>query len=191
MRPAFLTRSAVTVAAAALLVAAAPRAYAPATVVLVVRHAERAPGTGDVPLSAEGEARARALAELGRAAGVDAIITTQYLRARQTAAPLATALNLTPEVVAAQGDVEAHARAVANAVRQRPAGSTVLVVGHSNTVAPIVAALGGARHRELCDSEYDAIFLVVLDDEGPVRTVKSRFGASTPVGTTCAPMRQG
>lgn len=191
MRPAFLTRSAMTVAAAALLAAAAPHAPAPATVVLVVRHAERAPGTGDVPLSANGEARARALADVGRAAGVNAIITTQYLRTRQTAAPLATALNLTPEVMGAQGDVQAHAQAVASAIRQRHAGGTVLVVGHSNTVAPIVAALGGARPRDLCDTEYDAIFLVVLDDEGPVRAVKSRFGAPTPTGAECAPMRQG
>lgn len=173
-----------------ILAAAAPFAPAPATVVLVVRHAERASGSGDVPLSAEGEVRARALVELGRSAGVNAIITTQFQRTRQTAAPLASTLGIAPEVVPVRGDVPAHAQAVAEAVRQR-AGQTVLVVGHSNTVPLIVAALGGPAHRDLCDSEYDAVYLVVIDDEGPVRAVKSRFGPPTPLGAECAPMRQG
>lgn len=76
------TRSAALMLGALLLVAAAPApmvappVVAPPTVILVARHAERAPGTGDVPLSAEGEARARVLATVGREARVDAIITT-------------------------------------------------------------------------------------------------------------------
>ena len=142
-----------------------------------------------MPLSAEGEARAAALAEVGRLASVQVIITTQFARTRGTAAPLAAALNLTPEVIPAQGAVPAHAAAVAEAIRQKHAGRTVLVVGHSNTIPPIVAALGGARLPEICDAEYDALFIVVLSDAGPVRTVKSRFGAPTPVGANCAPMR--
>jgi hypothetical protein len=74
-------------------------------------------------------------------------------------------------------------------VRRRFAGKTVLVVGHSNTVAPIVAALGGAKHRDLCDTEYDALFTVVISDDGAVRTLRSRYGAPTPVGETCGAMR--
>lgn len=172
------------------LFSVAPAApFAPATVVLLVRHAEKAPGTGDVPLSPEGEARARVLAEIARGAGVQVIITTQFARTRGTAAPLAAALNVTPEVIAAQSEVRSHAGAVADAIREKHAGRTVLVVGHSNTIPPIVAALGGERFRDLCDPEYDALFIVVLSDEGPVRTVKSRFGAPTPVGADCAAMR--
>lgn len=184
-----LARSVVMVAAATIFVAAAPLPLAPPTVVLVARHAERAPGPGDVPLSAAGEARARALADVAREAGVDVIITTQFLRTRQTAAPLAAVTGIVPEVVAAQSDVPSHARAIADLVRQRFAGRTILIVGHSNTVPPIVAALGGAKHRDLCDAEYDALFLVVLGDDQNVRTVKSRFGAPTPVGADCAAMR--
>ena len=182
----------VAVATLALLalVSVAPAApFAPATVVLLVRHGEKAPGSGDVPLSAEGEARATALAQVGRVAGVQVIITTQFARTRGTAAPLATTLNLTPDVIAAQSDVRSHAAAIADAIRQKHAGRTVLVVGHSNTIPPIVAALGGERFRDLCDPEYDALFIVVLSDQGPVRTVKSRFGAPTPVGAECAQMR--
>ena len=57
---------------AVALMGAAPSPAAPATVVLLVRHAERAPGSGDVPISDAGQARAQALAEVGKGAGVSA-----------------------------------------------------------------------------------------------------------------------
>jgi hypothetical protein len=36
----------------------------------------------------------------------------------------------------------------------------VLVVGHSNTVPAIVAALGGPRLPDLCDASYATMFVV-------------------------------
>jgi broad specificity phosphatase PhoE len=170
------------------LLAASPAPPAPATVVLIVRHAERAPGTGDVPVSDAGRARALALADLGRVTGVSAIITTQFQRTRQTAAPLAEAMGITPVVVTTQSDVAKHAADVAAAVRAQ-AGKTVLVVGHSNTVPAIVAALGGPKFPDLCEPEFDALITMVLDPEGGVRTVRTRFGAASPVDAACASMR--
>lgn len=184
-----LTRTFRAPLCALFLLAAPTLPPAPPTVVLLVRHAERAPGTGDVPISADGEARARDLVAVGQGAGVNAILTTQLLRTRQTAGPLASALRITPDVVANTGDATQHAAAVADTIRARFVGRTLLVVGHSNTIAPIVVALGGTRYRDLCDSEYDALFVVVIAAEGPVRTVRSRFGAPTPVGADCTPMR--
>lgn len=170
------------------LVAAAPAAPAPATVVIVVRHAERAPGSGDVPISEAGQARARALAEIGKVAGVQVIITTQFQRTKQTAAPLADALGIAMATVATQADVAQHVADVAAAVKQH-AGKTVVVVGHSNTVPAIVAALGGPKLADLCDTEYDNLFTIVLDAEGGVRTVRGKFGAATPVDASCGSMR--
>jgi phosphohistidine phosphatase SixA len=170
------------------LAAAAPAFSAPATVVLIVRHAERAPGSGDVPISDVGRSRALALAELGKVTGVSVIITTQLQRTRQTAAPLAEALGITPVVVNTQSEVAKHATDVADAVR-RHAGKTVLVVGHSNTVPAIAAALGSATFPDLCEPEYDALITMVLDAEGGVRTVRTRFGTATPVDAACASMR--
>lgn len=181
-------RNAVLVLPIVAMIAAAPSPRAAATVVIVVRHAERAPGSGDPPISEAGQARALALAEIGKMTGVSAIITTQLQRTRQTAAPLAEALGIAAEVVTTQSDVAKHAADVAAAVR-RHTGKTVLVVGHSNTVPAIVAALGGTKVPDLCDPEYDALFTLVLDVEGAVRTVRTRFGAPTPVDASCATMR--
>jgi len=63
------------------------------TTVVLVRHAEKAPAPADdPPLTAAGEARARDLWTAVHDAGVDAVITTQFVRTRATAQPTATAL---------------------------------------------------------------------------------------------------
>lgn len=169
----------------------APRHAAPATpptVVLLVRHGEKAAQPAqDPPLTAEGEARARALVAVARDAGVSAVVTTQYVRTRATAEPTASAMRVAPEVVTA-GPMPQHARAVADAVR-RHAGQTVLVVGHSNTISAIVGALGAPEPRELCDSEYDTLFVVVIGDAGPPRLIRSRYGAPSVEDAACAAMQ--
>ena len=164
----------------------APASTAPPTVVILVRHAEK--GTQppqDPPLTEQGQARATALVGVARQAGVTAIITTQFERTRKTAEPTAVELKITPEVVQAGG--AAHAKAVADQVMKH-AGGTVLVVGHSNTVPAIVGALGAPQPKDLCDSEYDQVFTVVLGDGGPPRLIRSRYGAPNVEDATCNSM---
>lgn len=166
------------------------------TIVLLVRHAEKAAEPADdPPLSAAGSERARALAGTLADAGVTAVVVTPRLRTRATAQPLATARGLTPDVVPLAGTPAAHAQAVADAVR-RHAGGVVLVIGHSNTVPGIIAALGGPKLPDLCDAAYSNLFLLVLEGEGgagtgaaPARLVRSHYGAPDPAGAAgCATM---
>jgi broad specificity phosphatase PhoE len=165
-----------------------PESGAPPTVVLLVRHAEKgAQPVQNPPLTEAGAARAQALVAVARDAGVTAIITTQYERTRKTAEPTATALRLTPEVVDA-GPLPQHAKAVADQVLKH-AGGTVLVVGHSNTIPAIVGALGAPQPRDLCDSEYDQLFVVVIGDTGPPRLIRSRYGVPSPDDPACTAMQ--
>jgi broad specificity phosphatase PhoE len=165
----------------------APNA-APPTVVLLVRHAEKAAEPGqNPPLNEAGAARAQALVAVARDAGVTAIITTQFDRTRQTAEPTAVAMHIAPEVVEV-GALAQHAGAVASQVLKH-AGGTVLVVGHSNTIPAIVGALGAPRPRDLCDSEYDQLFVVVLGDTGPPRMIRSRYGAASAEDPSCPTMQ--
>ena len=181
----------VSLAAAALAVFPGGRPSpnaAPPTVVLLVRHAEKAAQPPqDPPLTEDGAARARALVTVARDAGVTAIITTQFERTRTTAEPTAVALHITPEVVDA-GPAAQHAKAVADRVLEH-AGGTVLVVGHSNTIPAIVGALGAPRPRDLCDSESDQLFVVVLGDTGPPRLIRSRYGAASVEDAACSAMK--
>jgi len=142
-----------------VLCAALPAAAAPAQVI-VVRHAERAAEPRDDPgLSPEGLARAALLAELLAAADVRTILTTPYRRTRETAAALAQRLGLEPTVIATRpGDSAAHIAEVAAQARQ--ASGVVLVVGHSNTVAGIVAAVSGSPPMPLCETSHSNLLIV-------------------------------
>jgi broad specificity phosphatase PhoE len=145
--------------------------------VLLVRHAEKAKEAGsDPPLTAAGTQRAQDLALALRDAGVTAIITSQLRRTGDTATPLATALKLTPEVVQVGDDTDAHATAVAAAVR-RHAGEVVLVVGHSDTVPAIIAALGGPEMPEICATQFSNLFVLEPKPGGGARVVRSFYGA--------------
>ncbi len=159
----------------AMACASVARAQEP-TVVIVVRHAERAGDTGDMGLTEGGRARAAALARALADAKVGAVITTQWQRTQLTAAPLMQALNLTPVIVPTTGGMPAHIAAVADAVRRMP-GKTILVVGHSNTVPRIITALGGPPMADFCDHEYDGLYVVVMRANGEVSVVRSRYGA--------------
>src|SRR3954471_1453477 len=95
------------------------------TTVIVVRHAEKAAEpAADPPLTAEGAARANALVEAVRGMPVTAIVSTDFARTRSTAAPLATRLGLTPELVDARRPD--HARLVAKGILARHRGETVV-----------------------------------------------------------------
>ena len=148
------------------------------TVVILVRHAEKAAApANDPPLTDAGVARAKALAGLLSDANVDAVIATPTVRTRETARPTAEAQGLTIETVGF-APAALHAKAIADAVMKH-AGKTVLVVGHSNTVAAIVAALGGPKMSDLCDSQYSLLITMVLDGR-TVRVIRSSYGIATP-----------
>jgi broad specificity phosphatase PhoE len=158
---------------------------APTTVILV-RHAEKAATPGDDPsLTEAGQARARALMTIARDAGVTAILTTQFARTRETARPATEALKVTPEVVRAVGSQ--HAQDAAHAALAH-AGGVVLVVGHSNTVPAIIAALGAPQPPPICDSSYDDLYIVTVPASGPARVIHARYGEPSPREAGCASM---
>lgn len=146
--------------------------------VILVRHAEKSPAGGrDPTLSPAGEARAQALASTLAGAGVSAILVTPLQRTQLTAKPLAAARGLTPQVVPfpKEGGTAAHVAAVVAAVQAQPAGRTVLVVGHSNTVPAIVNALGGTALPDLSEETFNRLF--VLLPGTPPRLIEAQYGA--------------
>jgi len=151
-------------------------AQSPSRTVFVVRHAEKADNSRDPQLSERGQERAQALAAALEHTGVDAVFVTQFVRTGATAAPSAMAAGVQPVVLAATGPVPGHAAEIADAVRARLAGEVILVVGHSNTVPAIVAALGGPEMQDICDAEYSNLFVLVVPNEGPTSTAHVRFG---------------
>jgi phosphohistidine phosphatase SixA len=112
--------------------------------VFLVRHAEAAGGDPDElrPLTPTGREQARALGARLRESGVqaDAVVTSPLLRARETGALLARAL----ETEAAADDrlsPGATRETLVDAVAGR--GETVVAVGHQPDCSRIVAAVNG------------------------------------------------
>ena len=135
-------------AAAAMALPAAAQA-AP---VYVIRHLERAPGD-DPSLTDRGAERAQQLGEILAGAQIKAVFATATKRAQETGGPLAQRLGLTVTTYNPR-DVDALAAAV------KAAAGAVLVVGHSNTVADLVARFGGDKPAELSEQDYGTLFIV-------------------------------
>lgn len=160
-----------------LLVAATLAAgTADVTTVILVRHAEKAPAAAmvtDVPLSEAGAARAKELARVLGGMKIDAIYTTQYLRTRQTAEPVAKQAGVEPIAITAGAS---YAADLADIIRTKHVGQTVLVVGHSNTTPDILGALGIASPPPIPDSAYDDLFICSIPAGAAPRLMALRYG---------------
>lgn len=147
----------------------------PVRTVILVRHAEKVDESADPELSETGSARASELMRVLADASVDAILVSPLRRTRDTAMPLAEAIGVMPRVVkqGATGNEEVLA-----GVRATPDGSTVLIVGHSNTLGPIMEGLGA----EPIDSfeAYDNLVVATLVGERAVSVTRLRYGATSP-----------
>ncbi len=151
----------------------------PAATVVVVRHAEKASLVDrDPTLSAAGWARAAALDSVLADAGVTTVLITPFRRTVETASAVIARFGVTPMILPVEGDdIAAHAARVATVAKAQ--GGVVLVVGHSNTVGLIVAALGGPAVGDLCDGNHDQLFVVTQSATG-AHVMRTRYGREDP-----------
>lgn len=149
----------------------------PDTVVVIVRHAEKAADDPKDPtLSEAGQARAEALAVALKGLPLQHAISTQYKRTRDTAAPAAKAAGIDVHVKPVDASNSAtYARDLAAHIRQDHAGQNLLIVGHSNTVPELVEAFTGVTPAPMADTEFDRIYVVTLPADGPARFVVLKY----------------
>ncbi len=141
------------------------------TTVILVRHAEKADGPGDVALTGAGAARALRLADLLQNAGISVVYSTPYKRTTDTATPIAKALGL--EVVHTPVNAS-YAQSMAERILKEQRGKTVLVVGHSNTT-PDVAKAFGVTVPSIPDSEYDNLLVVQIAADGKATVIRAKY----------------
>ena len=159
------------------------------TTMIFVRHAEKASVPADDPgLTPAGQRRAaelaRQLVDADVVAGVDAIYSTPFRRTRETAKPVADALNL-PVNLYDPSDNEA----VLGRILKNHKGKIILVVGHSDTLPTLIADLGASKKvPPIAENEYDNIYIIAIPWFGKTKTIRLRFGepytgapASSPV----------
>ncbi len=141
-------------------------------VFIIVRHAEKADDDKrDPSLSEAGRQRASALADRLSGEPLQAVYATPYRRTRQTAAPAAELHELpVNDYDARQPAIELAAR-----LRQAHPEGTVLIVGHSNTVPDITAALSGESIPAMSEMQYGLIYVVRPEAPEEMRLVVQEF----------------
>jgi broad specificity phosphatase PhoE len=159
----------------------------PVTIYLV-RHAEKQDPAlnpdSETPLTAEGQARATKLAELLNGCRISVAYATPYKRTIDTAKPLLERNQI------AGSPVEVPPRELASLpdrIRQSGA-STVLVVGHSNTVPANARALAGKPDAvpNIADHAYHDLFVVTVTRWEPREATVRHFRFGNAPSTASA-----
>ncbi|HEX6643579.1 MAG TPA: phosphoglycerate mutase family protein [Gemmatimonadales bacterium] len=159
------------------------------TIVILARHAEKASETETDPsLSARGRERAAALGKTLADARLTGVIVSERRRTHETAAPAAGAI--VPDTARIAGGVADHARSVADLIRTRHAGGTVLVVGHSNTIPRVMTELGAGPLPDICDAAYADLYIMILDGVAAPRVIRASYGPADPPGAGDCPGMQ-
>jgi len=154
------------------------------TTIIFVRHAENELNSGDDPaLSDAGRRRVteltRQLVDADVVAGIDAIYTTPFRRARETARPLAEALNVQMNTYDA-----ADRETVLETILKNHKGKIILVVAHRDTLPELIANLGASKNVPAIDElEYDNIYIISIPWFGKTKTIRLRFGEPYRQGT--------
>jgi phosphohistidine phosphatase SixA len=137
------------------------------TIYYLVRHAEKDTSVAGAtmmqanpPLSEKGIQRSTRLASLLEKENIDYIFSTKYLRTQSTAQPLATLIG--KEI---QFYEITKGTAFSDSIQQMPfLGKTLLIIGHSNTIPPLVNALiKSNKYQNLSDNEYGFIYKVIME----------------------------
>jgi 2,3-bisphosphoglycerate-dependent phosphoglycerate mutase len=150
-------------------------AFAQKTTIWLVRHAEKEPATALNPdnpgLTLDGQKRAVSLSKLLKREKIKAIYVTKYKRTAETATPLATQARVLPRVY---GD---SLKAFAATILKNFSGSNVLIIGHSNTLMPLLDAFGSEMPFDALDEDdYDMIFKLTINDSGERELEISYYG---------------
>jgi broad specificity phosphatase PhoE len=153
----------------------------PSTTVIVVRHADTdaamAGPDDDPPLNARGRARAELLADfledVDVVGSVNAIYASDKRRTQETAAPLAKRLSLEVQI-ADHLDTEDFM----DHVLREHSGDIVLIVSHSNTIAPLIDELHGSKRLPpFGPDDFGELYIVTIPRPlGKVKTLRFHYG---------------
>jgi len=140
--------------------------FAGDAVYYLFRHAEKAvdPGNRDPALTDEGQARAAYLSGYLKGEGVTRIFSSDYIRTRDTVAPLAAAAGLEIEIYDPR-DLPGFAEQL------KSLDGVIVVSGHSNTTPELTALLSGFDTTPMDETEYDRLYKLVFSEDNFVMHV--------------------
>jgi len=139
--------------------------------VFLVRHAEKVDHSKDADLSEDGYLRAEELACVLADAEIQRVFSTDFIRTRETAQPVAEMYGLELELYDKQDLYTLSDQLIKK-------GGRHLVVGHSNTTPMLVEIMGGEPGPAIEEeNEYDRLYILTISKD-EVQTVLLRYGRS-------------
>ena len=150
-----------------------------ATTIILARHAEENRLLDAIPLTDQGSVRAKALAVVLKEVKIDAIYSTDTLRAKSTAGPVAEAKGLSLNFY----DYKKYTdlQPFVDGLLKKYQGKTVLIVGHSDDVPAMISILskdaGGVENvYALPKLVYDNLFIVFVPVNGKATVLNLKYG---------------
>ncbi|MBC7903043.1 MAG: histidine phosphatase family protein [Gemmatimonadaceae bacterium] len=142
----------------------------------VVRHAEKASASGsmaanDPPLTEKGTRRAIALKDSLIGKGIHYIFSTNTIRTKTTAGPLAE--SIAKPIATYKPIPDSSFLAQLKALKKN-----TLIVGHSNTIDDVINGLCGTKKlpADLADSEYDNLYIIKYSGKKFKSFVQKKYG---------------
>ena len=145
------------------------------TTIFIVRHAEK---DADGQLSEAGIRRAKALSRFLANQNISAVYSTDYARTLNTAKPTAIAAGHKVQTYSPRTTQEWFA-----GLKSKHAGQNILIVGHSNTVVPLVNGLGAKMTYEIGELDYQNLFIVAVT-HATAQAVRINYGEVRAIAAT-------
>lgn len=146
------------------------------TIVLLIRHAEKATDAPDSPLTDEGSKRANSLQMVLEHSQIKAIYSSQFKRNIDTVKPLAEQIGV--EVTTIPVDLnnpQQFSESIIKEIIEKHKGETILIISHTNTI-PIMIDLLLERKVDVKKIEYSDFFLVNIPNKGTRTLIKTQYG---------------
>ncbi len=143
---------------------------APNTTIYLVRHADRIESTDG--LNDLGLKRAQDLKRFLKNKDIQHIFSSDYNRTKQTAAPIAEALKISPKIYDA-----GNLPSLVKKIKDHHRNENILVVGHSNTT-PEMANLFGLKPKlnNLPHETYHKIYKINLYGDDAIKFTEMEYG---------------
>jgi 2,3-bisphosphoglycerate-dependent phosphoglycerate mutase len=152
------------------------------TTLILVRHAEENRLLGEIPLSDQGASRVRELTRVLSNVKLDAVFSTNTVRTKSTAGPIAEAKGLSISLYDYKEKLDLMP--FVDSLLRNYNGKTVLIVGHSDDVPTSVGIL---RKEYAADKEvepinkfvYDDLFIAFVPASGKATVLELKYGQPT------------
>ena len=153
-------------------------------IVFALRHADRKPDPED-DLSPAGIKRAELLTRMLAESGIRTAYCSDAIRTQRTIAPLKQLLGAKLDVVVVRtgtgsaGDIADHVQKIVHKVKGLPDDAVAAIVGHTNTIGPIIEGLTGRMVDPIGDQQFDRLFALSIPAAGAATVVPMRYGQAT------------